>query len=210
MLSAIHSPRPASTPGGPRRDVDSPPRRPRLTVTALAAALRSRDPRTWRHGQRVLVGASALGRRLGLDGRELRELEIAALLHDVGKLAVPAAVLRKPGSLTASEREMVERHPHHGWSLLRRIPGLEGVARIVLHHHERVDGRGYPAGLRGDEIPLGSRIIAVADALDAMRSDRAYRASCSRREAARELRGSIGAHFDGLLVRLCLEGMRRL
>lgn len=179
------------------------------TVAGLTEALRSQDSHTWFHSLRVMVEAAAIGRSLGFEGWQLRELEIAAVLHDVGKLALPTAVLRKSGPLTAKELELVRSHPESGWRFLRKIPGLKGVAHIVLHHHERVDGRGYPAGLRGDDIPLGSRVLAVADALDAILSERTY---CRRRsisEASKELRAGIGSQFDGAVVEPCLERLER-
>ncbi len=171
----------------------------------IAATLRTRAPHTWSHSIRVMRYALVLGQELKMTRPQLLDLALASLLHDVGKLALPYAVHRKPGPLTAVERELMQQHSQEGWRRLRHIPGLEGVAHVVLYHHERPDGHGYPAGLRGDEIPLGSRIIAVADAIDAMRSDRPYRHRLSFDETIRELRDGAGRQFDHLVVRRCLE-----
>ena len=109
-----------------------------------------------------------IGRDLGLDDDCLRDLEAAAILHDIGKIGVPDAILRKPAKLTEAEYALSRSIPSYGWAVLRAVPGFERVSLFVLHHHEAFDGKGYPAGLRGDEIPIGSRIVAVMDSFDAM------------------------------------------
>ncbi|MBW8742595.1 MAG: HD domain-containing protein, partial [Acidobacteria bacterium] len=131
---------------------------------------------------------------------------LAGSLHDLGKLAIPEEILRKPGQLADSERLVLERHPQIGFRMLDSL-GVDPVADIVLHHHERWDGAGYPDGLRGDAIPLGARIIFVADAYDAMTSDRVYRARLSRDEALAELERCSGTQFDPAIVETFSEDL---
>ena len=165
-------------------------------VEMLASAVNMRDSRTARHSEHVVGLGLMVGETLGLQREELRDLEIAARLHDVGKIGVPDFVLQKPGALNAQEWRVMRRHPVSGAEMLRRVPGLEGVAAIVRHHHERYDGTGYPLGLRGDEIPVASRVISTCDAYDAMLSDRPYRPAMSHEVAVEELRALAGAQFD--------------
>jgi HD-GYP domain-containing protein (c-di-GMP phosphodiesterase class II) len=141
-----------------------------------------------------------LGYELGLDKDALRDLELGALLHDIGKIGVPDAVLRKPAKLNEDEWNKMKLHPHHGQKILRNIPFLEGAARIVSQHHEKWDGSGYPIGLRGEDIDIGARIFSVVDAFDAMISDRVYRRGCSYEEALTELNRCAGTQFDPLVV----------
>jgi diguanylate cyclase (GGDEF)-like protein/putative nucleotidyltransferase with HDIG domain len=151
------------------------------------------------HSRAVADLTVALARRLGVDGKELEDIRIAALMHDVGKIALPDQLLSKPGSLTDSERALVERHPVIGFELLRDL-GLAPAAEYVLHHHERWDGRGYPHELAGPAIPFGSRLILVADAFDALTSDRSYRRGVSIDAAIHELQSESGRQFDPLVV----------
>lgn len=151
------------------------------------------------HSHAVASLCVSLGRRLGLSRDELDQVRLGALLHDVGKIAVPSSILAKPGPLTDDERDLIERHPIIGFELLRDL-GLSPVDTYVLHHHERWDGQGYPDRLAGPEIPLGSRLILVADAFDALTSDRAYRNKVSVEAAMNELRGEAGRQFDPLVV----------
>ena len=166
------------------------------TVQALAGTLGLRDDSTGVHSSRVVTLTCLVGRRLRLDAKSLRDLAYAAELHDIGKVGVPDTVLRKTGSLTDAEWEVVRSHSTWGADLIERIPGLERVATIVLHHHERYDGRGYPDGLEGEAIPLESRILSVADAFVAMTEDRPYRQALSAEAAGRELRDHAGGQFD--------------
>jgi HD-GYP domain-containing protein (c-di-GMP phosphodiesterase class II) len=141
-----------------------------------------------------------LGRELGLDRGEMASLEYGALLHDVGKIGVPDAILRKPAKLTEEEWARMRLHPQHGKQILDGIKFLEGASRVVAQHHEKWDGSGYPQKLRGPEIDLKARIFAVADALDAITSDRVYRKGRSHEEAAAELERGAGEHFDPQVV----------
>lgn len=142
----------------------------------------------------------ALAGQLGVPDRDLGHLFRGALLHDVGKIAVPDAILRKPGPLTDAEWAEMRRHPTAGHSILRDVPFLQEALPTVLHHHERWDGSGYPAGLAGEDIPLGARIFAVIDTLDAITSDRPYRAARSLEDARQEIRRCAGTQFDPRVV----------
>jgi len=165
------------------------------TVRAMATAVDMRDQYTAEHSREVVWLANQVGERLGLDEQCARELEYAALLHDVGKIGIPDAVLHKPAQLDSAEWGWIERHPVLGESLLATIPGLARVARIVRSEHERFDGRGYPDGLAGDAIPLESGIILACDAYHAMTSDRPYRRAMTHAEAVEEIRRGAGAQF---------------
>ena len=172
----------------------------RMTLKALAAALETRDRETHGHSERVVSFSLRLGRELNLRGEELRSLEFGALLHDIGKIGVPDAILHKPAQLCEEEWVNMRRHPLHGQQILRGISFLEGAARVVGQHHEKWDGTGYPRGLRGEEIDLNARIFAVADAFDAITSDRVYRAGRSYEVAVGELEEFAGRQFDPEVV----------
>ncbi len=168
-------------------------------AASLARAVDARDVYTGFHSQRVAQLAVRIATRLGLDREQVELTRLAASLHDLGKLALPEELLRKPGPLTDPERLVLERHPQIGYRMLDSL-GADPVADWVLHHHERWDGGGYPDQLAGDEIPIGARIIFVADAYDAMTSDRLYRARRSTAAALLELRACAGSQFDPSVV----------
>jgi putative nucleotidyltransferase with HDIG domain len=172
----------------------------RTTLKALTSALEARDQETHGHSERVVNFSLRLGRELGLDEEQMRSLEFGSLLHDIGKIGVPDAILRKPARLNESEWVKMREHPLHGQKILRGIEFLEGAARVVAQHHERWDGSGYPLGLKGEEIDLNARIFAVADAFDAMTSDRVYRAGRGYEEALSELEAYRGRQFDPEVV----------
>ena len=172
----------------------------RSTLKALTAALETRDAETHGHSERVVTFSLRLGRELGLDKGQLRSLEFGSLLHDIGKIGVPDAILRKPAKLTDEEWVKMREHPVHGQQILREIEFLAGATRVVSEHHEKWDGTGYPLGLRGEAIDLNARIFAVADAFDAMISDRVYRAGRPYEEAAEELERFAGRQFDPVVV----------
>jgi PAS domain S-box-containing protein/putative nucleotidyltransferase with HDIG domain len=174
-------------------------------VLSLARAVDARDAYTADHSERMARWAEAVARRMGCSPGEVREVRWAALLHDIGKLGVPDAVLRKPGPLTQEEWEVVRRHPVLGEEILKPVRRLAGVAKLVRHHQERWDGAGYPDGLRGEQIPLGARILAVVDAYTAMTDQRPYRPPRSHEEAVEELRRCAGTQFDPEVVRAFLE-----
>jgi response regulator RpfG family c-di-GMP phosphodiesterase len=172
----------------------------RTTLKALAAALETRDHETHGHSQRVVSFSLRLGYELGLDKEQLMSLEFGSLLHDIGKIGVPDAILRKPAALDEDEWIKMRQHPLHGQQILRGIEFLEGAARVVAQHHEKWDGSGYPLGLKGEDIDLNARIFAVADAFDALTSDRVYRAAQSYEAASTELDRCINQHFDQKIV----------
>lgn len=172
----------------------------RATLKALAHALETRDAETHGHSERVVTFSLRLGRELGLEPEQMRSLEFGSLLHDIGKIGVPDAILRKPAKLTEEEWVKMRQHPLHGQAILRGIEFLEGAARVVAQHHEKWDGSGYPLGLRGEEIDLNARIFAVADAFDAMTSDRVYRKGKPYEMAAEELGLHAGKQFDPKVV----------
>ena len=172
----------------------------RSTLKALTSALETRDAETHGHSERVVTFSLRLGRELGLDKEQMTALEFGSLLHDIGKIGVPDAILRKPSKLDEREWAKMREHPLHGQAILREIAFLEGAARVVAQHHERWDGSGYPLGLKGCEIELNARIFAVADAFDAMISDRVYRRGRSYEAAAEELDAWAGRQFDPQVV----------
>jgi HD-GYP domain-containing protein (c-di-GMP phosphodiesterase class II) len=169
-------------------------------IAGLVAALDERDGYTARHSEEVVSTARTIGLTLGLDRAALAELEVASLLHDVGKILVPDSILKKRGRLTPDEFATMAVHPERGAEILSRVPGLEVVSTIVRYHHERWDGTGYPDGLSGARIPLASRIIAVCDSFNAMTSDRPYRCAMSREDALMELHINAGWQFDPAVV----------
>jgi HD-GYP domain-containing protein (c-di-GMP phosphodiesterase class II) len=169
-------------------------------VNALATALSVWDGQTRLHSDTVVELARKTGARMGLDAMELLELELAALLHDVGKLRVPRELLRKPALLSESEERLMRNHPAWGAELVSGVPGLQAVALIVRHHHERVDGSGYPSRLSGVHIPVASRIMAVCDAYGAMTEARPYREQREPQAALAELRDLAGNQFDPAVV----------
>jgi len=177
-------------------------------VDAMAAAVEMRDHYTCEHSEEVVRLARRVGKRLGITGKALSDLEIAARLHDVGKIGVPDAVLRKAGPLDKTEWEVMRQHPEWGAQLLRRVPGLKGVSRIVRHAHERWDGDGYPDRLSSAEIPLESRIIFACDAYHAMTSDRPYRDALRPWLAVSELREGAGGQFDPDVVDVLVNELR--
>jgi HD-GYP domain-containing protein (c-di-GMP phosphodiesterase class II)/HAMP domain-containing protein len=176
------------------------------TVTALAAAMEAKDQYTASHADSLAAMAVAVGGRMGLSDGELRMLQYAAVLHDIGKIGIPGNILNKPAALTRDEFETMAQHTIIGERIISRIDYLVPIARIIRSAHERWDGTGYPDGLTGDEIPLASRILLVCDAFDAMTTDRPYRAALPVDEALRELAGHAGSQFDPRVVDVFLAG----
>lgn len=169
-------------------------------ASALGALVQLEGGHQGRRSVRVAVLALEIGHRLGLPARAIRDLEISALLHDIGFLCLPGALRSRRGRLSAEERQLIHRHPELGRAILSRIPGFESAANIVANHHERPDGRGYPAAVRGDAIPRPARVLAVAEALHAMLTGRSYRARLPLGEALDRLRRGAGWRFDGQVV----------
>jgi response regulator RpfG family c-di-GMP phosphodiesterase len=174
-------------------------------IQAIAATVEMRDPYTAGHQERVAWIACAIGEAMGLADDRVYGLRMAAVLHDLGKIAVPAEILSRPGQLTALEYGIIKNHPQYGYDILKRIDFPWPLATIVLQHHERMDGSGYPQGLKGDEIVLEARILAVSDVLETMVSHRPYRPSLGINQAILELRQNRGILYDGDVVDNCIE-----
>jgi putative nucleotidyltransferase with HDIG domain len=175
----------------------------------LTSALDQRDGVTEGHSRRVADLSLIVARELGVQGEDLLDIERAGILHDIGKLAVPDAILSKPGPLTPGEWVEMRRHPDIGYQMVRDVPFLGRAAEIIRSHHERFDGAGYPRNLKGEDIPLGARIFAVVDAYDAMTSDRPYRLALLHEEALDEIRHQAGSQFDPVIVAPFFAAVRK-
>lgn len=173
-------------------------------ICAMNQLLDLKDLNTGVHSTRLAEWALHVASELGMDDAGLGDLETAALLHDIGKIGIPDAILNKPAKLTEEEYELMKKHPEYGWAVLRQVPGMDRASLLILHHHESLDGRGYPGKLKGDEIPLGSRIVSVIDSFDAMVSNRPYRNGLPFEEAERRLLDCSGTQFDPNVVRIFL------
>jgi putative nucleotidyltransferase with HDIG domain len=176
---------------------------------ALAAALEAKDGYTAEHARWIAELAVEVGRELGLPESELEAVRFGAIFHDIGKIAVPDAILNKPGPLTPEEFAVIKRHPVVGEQILAPVPFLSDVRQIVRHDHERWDGGGYPDGLRGAQIPVGARIVFVVDAYHAMVSDRPYRRAMSEADARAELEKNAGSQFDPEVVKAMVAALDR-
>lgn len=174
-------------------------------IHTLLAMLYEKSNETEEHSKRMESHCHCIGRRLNLSSKEMDELSLLALLHDIGKVSVDPNILRKPGALTPEEWKEMKRHPEIGYRIAQATPELSIVAELILAHHERWDGKGYPRGLVAEEIPFPCRILAVADAFDAMTNDRVYRRAMSVEEAILELEGNAGSQFDPLITRIFIE-----
>src|SRR6266850_2511121 len=176
-----------------------------ITLEALGDALDLKDAETEGHSKRVTAFTIAIARAMGLPAERIRVIARGAFLHDIGKMAIPDAILRKPGALNEEERAIMREHCYRGYQMLRKIPFLTEAADIVYSHQEKFDGTGYPRGLKGEQIPLGARIFAVADTLDAITSDRPYRAAQPTRAALDEIGRFSGTQFDPDVVKTFLS-----
>ena len=176
-----------------------------VTLEALGDALDLKDTETEGHSKRVTAYTIALARAMGIAPAEIKVIARGAFLHDIGKMAIPDEILRKPGKLTPEEQEIMREHCTRGYHILRKIPFLAGAAEIVFSHQEHYDGSGYPNGLRGSEIPIGARIFAVADTLDAITSERPYRKARSFDAAREEILRCSGTQFDPGIVEAVLK-----
>jgi putative nucleotidyltransferase with HDIG domain len=177
-------------------------------LSVLSRAIEARDPHTRGHSARVTALAEAIARRLGWNEERLAVLQVGGPLHDIGKLAISDEVLGKPGRLDEEELAQIREHPKLGARILLRVAALRGALPYVLYHHERWDGTGYPTGRSGEEIPVEARVLAVADAFDAMTSDRPYRRALSPDDALAEVSRCAGSQFDPEIVRIFLELFR--
>jgi HD-GYP domain-containing protein (c-di-GMP phosphodiesterase class II) len=174
-------------------------------VRALSGILDMKDISTGTHSTRLAEWAARVADRLGMDQAEQRDVEVACLLHDIGKVGIPDAILKKPGRLTPEERAIVNRHPEYSWGIFRLFPHLNRAGLFALHHHEKFDGSGYPAGLRGTDIPQGARLVAIVDVFDALISKRAYKPGLPLAEVLAHLRKGAGTHFDPEIVEMFIE-----
>lgn len=169
-------------------------------ICAFNQLLDLKDLNTGFHSTRLAEWAVRVARKLEIPEKDHYQYEVAALLHDIGKIGVPDSILKKPARLTPEEKALMDKHPEYSWSILRMFPGLEQASLFALHHHENYDGTGYPGGLKGEEIPIGSRIVSVIDAFDAMVSNRCYRQGLPHEEALRRLVKDSGTQFDPMVV----------
>ena len=176
-----------------------------VTLEALGDALDLKDSETEGHSKRVTAFTIALARAMGVGSDEIKVIARGAFLHDIGKMAIPDAILRKPGKLTMAEQALMREHCERGYHILRKIPFLSEAAEIVYSHQEHYDGGGYPRGMRGSAIPLGARIFAIADTLDAITSDRPYRKAQSFDAAREEILRCSGTQFDPTVVEVFLK-----
>jgi HD-GYP domain-containing protein (c-di-GMP phosphodiesterase class II) len=176
----------------------------RSQILSVACTLVSlvdlRDSYTGGHSTRVAAYTRKMGLQLGLEERTLETIVLAASLHDIGKIGVPDHVLLKPGKLTEEEFEYIRKHAEFGWMVLRNLEGMEEASLMLLHHHERFGGGGYPGELAGQDIPFGARIITVADAYDALTTDRPYRRGWTHDDALEEIRRNVNTQFDPAIV----------
>lgn len=176
-----------------------------ILLEALGDALDLKDAETEGHSRRVTAYTIAIAKKMGLQNEEIRVIARGAFLHDIGKMAIPDSILRKPGKLTPEQTEIMKEHAFLGYKILSKIPFLAQAAEIVHAHQEKYDGSGYPRGLKGDQIPLGARIFSIADTLDAMTVDRPYRPAQSFHAARKEIQAFAGRQFDPAIVAVYLE-----
>ncbi|MCR4442505.1 MAG: HD domain-containing phosphohydrolase [Peptococcaceae bacterium] len=170
------------------------------TVISMSKLIESRDNYTGSHSMRVCNIATTIGRKMNLSSEVIRDISISAILHDIGKIGIPEAILQKPGKLSDDEFEIIKMHPVIGYNALKNIKFLSNVAEYILYHHERYDGKGYPYGKQGNEIPLASRILCVADVYEALISERVYRQAVTHKEAIDIIYKEKGKMFDPLIV----------
>ncbi|MEG0181423.1 MAG: diguanylate cyclase [Peptostreptococcaceae bacterium] len=179
-------------------------------ITSLQETLAQKHPQTEEHTNRVVKYAKRLGEKLNLPNHKLNELILLAKLHDIGKIGIPDEILLKPGKLTASEFDIMKTHTEKGYRIAISNPDIDHVAKSILTHHERYDGKGYPLGLKGDEIPFLARIICIVDSYDAMTNDRTYKTKISKQKAIKELINSSGTQFDPYIVKVFLEDLENV
>jgi HD superfamily phosphohydrolase YqeK len=179
------------------------------TLAALCQAVETKDFYTRGHSERVSRGSVMIAQEIGMRADRVEAIRYAGMLHDVGKLGVPTKVLQKAGSLTEEDFAAIQLHPMRGLEIVREIGFLDEALAGIMHHHEKMNGRGYPMGLAGDEIPEFARVISVADAFDSMTSNRSYRAARTKEEAVEELRRGMGDHFDPAMVEAFLRALER-
>ena len=171
-------------------------------VKSLVFAIEAKDMYTRGHSERVSRYSMLMGNRLGMDEKDYNDLKWASILHDIGKIGIPESILNKPDRLTDAEFDIIKGHPEKGGEILKPVEQLAGSLPGIIHHHERYDGKGYPQGLKGEEIPLSARIIAVADTFDAINSTRAYRKSRGQEKALTIIEEVAGSQLDSYMVEI--------
>ena len=179
-------------------------------IEGIVTAMDARDPYTASHSQRVSDIARLICQLMELSEIEIETIHIAAHIHDIGKIGVPDSILKKSTSLTEDEWTLMKSHSEIGYQILKKVNGFREVAQIVRHHHERWDGKGYPMGIKAHKIPLGSRIIALADSIDAMLSNRNYRGSISLQQCQNEVAKNAGIMYDPKVAGVILENWKRI
>ena len=178
------------------------------TLCALVQLLDLKDLTTGVHSSRLATWSVTICKLMGLSADETRQVEIAAILHDLGKIGVPDEILKKPSRLTPEEQAIMRKHPEYGWAVIKNIPGCQSASLVILHHHEMWNGNGYPAGLKEESIPLGARIVAITDAFDAMMTDRCYRKGVALTRALETLERFAGTQFDPQIVPVFSDFLR--
>ena len=181
----------------------------RVLAEVLPRAIEVKEPNTHGHAKRVVSYADALARRCGMEAEDREALRLASLLHDVGKIGIPNAILKKEGPLTGPEREVIERHPTYGFEILKPLEGREEVRNWVYQHHERWDGRGYPNGLQGEDVDLPGRILVVAEVFDALAEKRSYKPAWELSRISEYYRHEAGRQFDPDLAHILADGLDR-
>jgi putative nucleotidyltransferase with HDIG domain len=179
------------------------------TVRSLADAIETKDVYTRGHSERVTAYSELIAKELGFSEEETETLNLAGLLHDIGKIGVDESILRKPAKLTDQEFEEIKKHPEYAANIIQNIPQLKGIVAVVRHHHERYDGNGYPAGLKGGNIPYNARIISIADTFDAMSSKRPYRNPLPVSVCIDEILKCSGTQFDPDIVPAAIRALKR-
>ena len=174
-------------------------RQQKLSAT-FASIIKKQDKETASHSKRVAVMAEALAKKIKLSRKEIKKIKQSGRLHDLGKISIPEEILNKPGTLTDEEYKYMQKHPNIGREIIEQFPEFQKEASLVHHHHEWFNGNGYPSGISKYDIPLGSRIIAIADAYDAMTSDRVYRKALPKEEALKRIRNGKGSQFDPIIA----------
>lgn len=179
------------------------------TIYAFSKAIEARDYYTGKHAEKMIDIVRNIGNQMGLDQKDIDNLEHAAVLHDLGKIGIDDKILRKKGKLTKKEYKEIKKHPRIGAEIIRSVHFLKDVVPLILYHHERYDGKGYTSGLKGKNIPMGARILAIADVYQALISDRPYRKAYPKKEALDIIKEASGTQFDPAIVRALFKSLKR-